>query len=67
MRQIGRFLAVGWTALCLTSAIGFLGASGGCSDSTGTIEQAKRDEAVDQVVQDKMKDFMSKKGAPSKK
>jgi hypothetical protein len=36
--------------------------AGGCSDSTGTIEQAKRDEATDGLVQDKMKDFMSKKG-----
>ncbi len=67
MSRIGRFLAVGWTGLCVTLAMAFLGTIGGCSDSTGTIEQAKRDDAVDQVVQDKMKDFMSKKGGAAQK
>ncbi|MGO9470414.1 MAG: hypothetical protein ACLQIB_42090 [Isosphaeraceae bacterium] len=67
MSRIGKFLAVGWTGLCVTLAMAFLGTVEGCSDSTGTIEQAKRDEAVDQVVQDKMKDFMSKKGGPPQK
>ncbi len=68
MSRIGRLLAVGWTCLCLGFATAFLGTAGGCSDSTGTVEQAKRDEAADQVVQDKMREFMSKKGgAPQKK
>ncbi len=47
MSRIGKFLAVGWTCLCVTLAMAFLGTVGGCSDSTGTIEQAKRDEAVE--------------------
>jgi hypothetical protein len=45
----------------------FLGTVGGCGDSTGTVEQAKRDEAGDKVVQDKMREFMSKKGGATHK
>jgi hypothetical protein len=68
MFRIGKYFALGWTGLCLTLAMAFVGAAGGCSDSSGTVEQAQRDDAGDKVVQDKMREFMAKKGgAPKKK
>jgi len=64
MSRIGNFLIVGWNALCVTFALVLLGSVGGCTDSTGTVEQAKRDEVGDKVVQDKMREFMLKKSGP---
>ncbi len=67
MRATGKFLALGWTGLSLALPVALVGAAGGCSEPPGTVEQATRDEAGDKVVQDKMREFMSKKGAAPQK
>jgi hypothetical protein len=67
MKRAGRILAALAMALSFTFIIGTLGSAGGCSRSSGTLEQATRDEAADKVGQDKMREFMQKKPANAAK
>ena len=68
MNRAGRVLAALAMVVSLTFIIGALGSVGGCSSgSTGTIEQASKDEAADKVGQDKMKEFMQNKPSKSSK
>jgi len=63
MKRAGRILAALAIVLSFIFIIGALGSAGGCGGSSGTIEQAGRDEAADKVAQDKMRAYMQNKPA----
>jgi hypothetical protein len=67
MKRPGRILAALAMVFSFIFIIGALGSAGGCSGSSGTIEQATRDEAADQVAQDKMREYMTKNPPKSAK
>jgi hypothetical protein len=65
MKRAGSVVAALAIALFFTFMIVTLGSVTGCSGSSGTIEQAERNDEADKVVQDKMREYMSKKPANS--
>jgi hypothetical protein len=67
MKRAGTILGALSFVVSFILVIGALGSSGGCSGSSDSIEQAPRNEEADKVAQDKMREFMSKKPAPSGK
>ncbi len=67
MKRAGTILGALAIVASFTFMIGALLSAGGCGGSSGTIEQAGRDEAADKVAQDGMREFMSKKTAKGAK
>jgi hypothetical protein len=62
MRRTGPVLAALAMALPFGFSAGALVTAPGCSGSSGTIGPAERNEEADKVGQDKMKEYMAKKG-----